>query len=182
MPAPPADARPSAPAPRRGRRRWTPSAGRRRRALRRGCELAPREPGRVAEPAPEHGVARVDEDLLAGLGVLQHDDARPRAARPRADPRAGSRRPRGVARAAPATLPAGLADEVGDDEHQRAALDRVHRRAHEAGEIGRGAGACRGVAAGRGRCAAPGCARCAARSCARRRCCRGSLRPGCRRG
>ena len=67
--------RPSEPAPSPDRRPSPPSAGRRPPASSRSASSLLASSGRVAEPSAEHGVARVDVEVLPGLGVLQDDEA-----------------------------------------------------------------------------------------------------------
>ena len=95
--------------------------------------------GRLAEASPERRVVRVDVELLAGLGVLhdQRPDVRQLHLAPVEQPDGEDLVPLGEQVERP--LPAGRADEVGDHEHQRAALDRLLAGLEQRRQVGRGA-------------------------------------------
>ena len=88
------------------------------------------------QAAAELGVARVDEQLLAGLGVL--DDQQPGVGQlvlPTVDQPDGDHLvPVGQPQQRP--LPARLADEVGDDHDQRPAAEDAGGRVEQAAQVG----------------------------------------------
>ena len=82
---------------------------------------------RGREPLAEPPVAGVDLQLLAGLGVLDEDEADVRQlALARVDEPDGEQLV-ALVEQVEAALPAGLADEVGHDDDERAAPDRPQR-------------------------------------------------------
>ncbi len=92
----------------------------------------------VGEPGTELGVVGVDDQLLAGLGVLDHDRADVRQRRlARID------QPHGQHLVPPVEemqrlLPAGRADEVGHDHDHRPPPDLAMRGLEQGGEVGDG--------------------------------------------
>ena len=103
----------------------------------------------LAQPVPELGVARVDRELLAGLGVLDHDHAGvgqlvlARIEQPDRDDLVA------LGQLQQRTLPSGRGDEVGDENDQRAPPDCAERELEQPRQVGD-----RPV---RGRAAAGGC-------------------------
>ena len=128
----------------------------------------------LAQAAAELGVARVDDELLSGLGVLDDDHAGvgklvlARIEQPDRDDLVALGQPE------QRPLPAGRGDEVGDEDDERPPPDRAVRGLEQAREVGDRPVRPRAAAAGSGRARAPGCGRCAAGSSPRSRCRRGS--------
>ena len=127
----------SAAAIRAGRRRWTAPACRRRPAPAPRAASASRCVGQRPRSACESRVVGVDEQLLAGFGVFHRHQAEvgqlhlQRVEQAHRHHLVALRQPR------QRVFPAGLADEVGHHEHQRAALDqRVGRRSRSASRSG----------------------------------------------
>ena len=157
----------SGPGPARGPRRcvtvYSSAPAVRGRPRQRGLPLV----GRRAQPLLEPGVVGVDEDLLAGLGVLDVDHPGRRAARTRAGRRTwmATTSCRRASSASGRSQP-GSRDEVGDDHDQRPAPgDRRARRAARP--------------RGRWSAAAPAARRTPQRRRASASAARGSAAPGC---
>ncbi len=149
-----------------------------RKAVRNSASRCLRELG---EALAEALVVGVDEDLLAGLGVL--DDEQPEVGQLHLQRIVEAHRDHLVARRemGERLAPAGTADEVGNDEYQRAALDDIVRRAQEIVEVGSGSTAWPPAASACGAgCAARGAGRCARGSPRRLRCRRTARRRDCR--
>ena len=84
--------------------------------------------GQLVEPAPELGIARVDGQQLAGLGVLDHEDAGVGQLQ-----LAWVRQPQrhqlvALAEEGERPLPARVADEVGDEHDHRTPADDAATR------------------------------------------------------
>jgi hypothetical protein len=90
------------------------------------------------EALPELPVVGVDVQLLAGLGVFhdQRPDVRQLHLAPVEQPDGEDLVP--PAQDVERALPAGRADEVGDHEHERSALDRQLPGVEQGREVGRG--------------------------------------------
>ena len=90
----------------------------------------------LAQAMPELGVARVDRELLAGLGVLDDDHAGvgklvlARIEQPDRDDLVA------LGQLQQRALPAGRGDEVGDEDDERAPPDRAERELEQARQVG----------------------------------------------
>ena len=102
----------------------------------RGAQLLVARRDRLAEPAAEPGIAGVDDELLAGLGVLQHDDTGVDQPDLPAVPDADRDDLVSLREHPEHPLPSRLADEVGQHEHQRAPADGVEPGAEQPAEVG----------------------------------------------
>jgi hypothetical protein len=97
--------------------------------------------GGGGEALAEALVVGVDDDLLAGLGVLHRHQADVGQVHLERVEQAHRRHLVALRELAEGAFPARRADEVGDDEDRRAALDRALRRQQQLAQVGRAAGA-----------------------------------------
>ena len=134
----------------------TPAA---RKAVRSSC-LAPGGGG--GEAPAEAAVVAVDEQLLAGLGILHDEEPEVRQLHLHRIVEAHRDHVMALGEVGERLRPPRRADEIGNDEHQRASRHDLVGRAQQVGEVGRGRRRLpRGASPSGGAGAAPGAGRCA---------------------